>query len=455
MSLMEWFRGLHQPSPPVPQAPSPLDPGEKVFLPLRQHRGSVCEALVKAGDKVAMGQLIGGSQDFESAAVHASVSGTVEEIKETYDPGGQKVPTVVIRNDGADTWVDQDESKLAVLESPDQVAKTRPTRLIKRVRDAGLVQAGLLGLPLHVALSPPMAPRSYLFMTGIPVVRPIDTLIIRAVDPDPPVCPNLARLAQTGPELELGIAALARISGAEHVIIALPPGGADSPLAELARSRNWRVVTVKGTHYPYAIDGLLTRALTGRDVPTPYGEPRDVGVVIESLLTTLDVGRVLLSGRPTLERVFTVAGDVAKPAAFTVRLGTPLSRVIEAAGGLGAQAGKVILGGPMLGYAHFDLQTPVTKETDGVFVQAADKISFFENQPCIHCGRCVGSCPVGLIPAELGKLCEYRQFEQASELDLFHCIECGCCAYVCPARRPLVHLFRLGKSEVLAKRMEE
>ena len=391
MSFLEWFRGLHQPSPPVPQAPSPLDPGERVFLPLRQHRGVTCDSLVKVGDKVAMGQVIGGSQEFEAAAVHASVSGTVEEIKETYDPGGQKVPTVVIRNDGADTWFQGEDDSLAPVEGAENLARTRPTRLLKRVREAGLVQTGLLGLPLHVALSPPMAPRSYLFMTGIPVVRPIDTLIISAVDPDPPVCPNLACLDASGPELEMGIAALARISGAEQVIVALPSGGGQSPLAELATKQGWRAVSVKGNHYPYATDNLLTRAITGRDVPTPYGEPRDVGVVVESLLTTLDVGRVLLSGQPVLERVFTVTGDVAKPGSFLVRLGTPLSKVIEAAGGMTGQPGKVILGGPMLGYAHFDMDTPVTKETDGAFVQSADKVKYFDQQPCIHCGRCVGS----------------------------------------------------------------
>jgi electron transport complex protein RnfC len=180
-----------------------------------------------------------------------------------------------------------------------------------------------------------------------------------------------------------------------------------------------------------------------------------VGVVIQPLLTALDVGKVLASGRPVTERVFSVCGDVGQPQTFRVRLGTPVGEVIDAAGGLSGDPGKVILGGPMMGYAHFDLTTPVTKETSGVFVQAAANVHNFKNHPCIHCGRCLQACPVRLEPGELGKLCEFGQYELAAERNLFHCIECGVCAYVCPAKRPMVQLLRLGKSEVLAGRMEQ
>jgi electron transport complex protein RnfC len=454
MSFWDLLKGVRVPRAVAPSPPSDLEPPAKAILPLRQHQGRVCEPAVSEGDQVALGQVVGSSGEFEAAAVHASVSGTVEAITEVTDPSGQPVPAVVIANDGRDAWFEPEEGGVPALSGLEEVAGTRPTRLLRRLRDAGLVRAATLGLPLHVDLSPPMAPRSYLFMTGIPVVRPIDTLIVRAVDPDPPVAPNQAALAAEDGRLEVGVAALARISGAKRVILAVPPGGDAAGLAALAERHEWELARVDARHYPFATDNLLVHRLTGRVVPTPYGEPRDVGVVLEPLLTALDVGQVLTTGRPVVDRVFSVAGDVAQPQTFRVRLGTPVGQVIQAAGGLPAEPGKVILGGPMRGYAHFDLDTPVTKETGGVLVQSAQRVRAFANEPCIHCGRCVAACPVNLVPAELSKLCEFHQFEEAAERDLLHCIECGCCAYVCPARRPMVHLLRYGKSEVLAERME-
>lgn len=456
MSIGNWFKGVGLPRGAAFGPPTPLPPPQRLYVPLRQHRGALCQAQVDPGQTVGMGQIVGSSEEFETAVVLSPVSGKVESIRNFADPAGQPVPTVVIANDGQDAWAAPEGEVRQPLAEVDEVAKTRPTRLLRRIREAGLVRAASQGLPLHVDLSPPMAPRSYLFMTGIPVVRPTDTLVIRALDADPPVSPNQAALAGLAvAELDLGVAALKRISGASRVILALPAGQAAGELMALARLREWEVSPQSQTHYPYCADNLLVQALTGREVPTPYGEPRDVGVVVMPLLSALDVGRVLMSAKPVLERTFAVAGDVAKPQAFSVRLGTPIEEVIKAAGGAVGGPGKLIVGGPMMGFAHFDSQTPVTKETEGVFVQAAEHVKRFTDHPCIHCGRCVAACPVNLVPSELGKLCEFNRFEDAAEADLFHCIECGCCAYVCPARRPMVHFFRYGKSEVLARRMEE
>lgn len=452
MKLSSWFKGIRLPRPSAAAPLAVLPAPEKVYLPLRQHRGAVAEPQVEPGQPVKMGQMVGASEEFEAAAVQATVSGTVETIKEVSDPTGQLVPTVVIKNDGVDAWSED----LAVMEPPlDDVQaalKTRPTRLLRRIREAGLVRAAVQGRPLHVELSPPMAPQAYLYMTGIPVMRPLDTLIIKAVDNDPPVSPNLACLGLAGPELEMGVAALRRISGAERVILALPAGANGTGLAALARANQWQTVAVSQNHYPYTTDNLLVHSLTGRQVPIPYGEPRDVGVVIEPLITVLDVGQVLTTGRPVLERYFTVAGEVNHPQTFRVRLGTPIGEVLRAAGGPAAP-GKIIVGGPMMGLAQYDPSAPVTRETEGMFVQSAAKMVRFADHPCIHCGRCVAICPVNLMPSELSKLCEFQHFEAAAEQDLLSCIECGCCAYVCPARRPMVHFLRHGKSEVLAGRM--
>ncbi len=452
MSFTSCFKGIKRARPPEPTGPVVLKPPEKVFLPLRQHRGQTCEPVVEVGQDVAMGQVVGSSDEFESAAVLASVSGRVEGLVEMPDPSGQLIPTLIIANDGQDTWQDPPQ---AVVTSAEEVTAKRPTRLLKPIRQAGLVRAAIQGLPLHVDLSPPMAPRSYLFMTGMPVTRQVDTLVVKAVDPDPPICPNHACLKLGGPELEIGILALARIAGATEVIVVHPAGAELGEMAEMAKNHLWNLSAVSPTKYPFTTDNLLIHHLTGREVPTPYGEPRDVGVVIEPLQTALEVGTLLLGGRPSLERVFSVAGDVANPQTFRVRLGTPVSQVLAAAGGPTAGVAKAVLGGPMMGYAHYDLDTPVTKETEGLFIQCDSNLVHYEDHPCIHCGRCVRACPVNLIPSELGKLCEFKHFDKAMEMDLFHCIECGVCAYVCPARRPMVHLLRHGKTELLAGRMEE
>jgi len=454
MKLLNCLKGIRLPRPPAAAPPSPLPAPEKVYLPLRQHQGAEAAPQVEPGDQVKLGQVVGASDEFEAAAVQATVSGTVEAIVPMPDPAGDKVPTVVIANDGADAWHEDLASPEGLLAGLEQVTATRPSRLLRRVREAGLVRAQVNGRPLHVDLSPPMAPQTYLYMTGIPVVRPIDTLIIKAVDPDPPVCPNQSLMGEAGDELAVGVAALARISGAQRVILALPSGVAAPELSALAAQHEWETASVSQTSYPFANDHLMVLSLTGREVPTPYGEPRDVGVTVQPLSTALDVGQVLATGRPVIERVFSVAGVVKNPGVFRVRLGTPIGEVLEAAGGGPSQAGKVVVGGPMMGLALYDLNTPVTRETGGVFVQSAPQVRHFEDHPCIHCGRCVAVCPVNLIPSELGKLCEFRLYEDAAEQNLMNCIECGCCAYVCPARRPMVHFLRHGKTEVLAGRME-
>lgn len=453
MNFLKRFKGIRTARPPEATPPVELPPPEKLYMPLRQHRGLVCEAKVEPGQEVMMGQVLGASEEFEAATVRSAVSGTVEGVVNMPDPSGLPVPTVVVANDGRDAW--QDEAVIPVQADPEAIASSRPSRLLRGVREAGLVRSSLQGLPLHVDLSPPMAPRSYLFMSGIPVVQQVDTLIVNCLDVDPPVCPNLAALTKLGPAFEVGVAVLARTSGAARVVLAVASGKVSDELSRVAASRGWEVATVSATHFPYCGDNLLIQSLTGREVPTPYGEPRDVGVVIEPLLTCLDVGDLFTTGRPPLTRVFTVAGDVANPQSFRVRLGTPISAVLKAAGGPNGEMGKAILGGPMMGYAHFDLNTPVTKETEGLFVQSRAHVQRYDDQACIHCGRCVAACPVNLIPAELGKLCEFKRFEEAVEMNLFNCIECGVCAYVCPAKRPMVHFMRYGKTEVLAARSEE
>ena len=453
MNFKHLLRGVRR-KPPQVSPPVDLPAPQRLFVPLRQHRGPACDPVVEPGQDVLMGQIIGASEEYEAASVHSPVSGKVAALSETTDPAGRKVPCVAIDNDGQDTPIETPKEALSPLLSEDEVSQRRGRRLIKRVRQAGLVQALTLGLPLHVDLVPPKAPRSFMFQTGAPVAQPIDTLIVKCLDFDPPVCPNQSCLNQDWDDVALGVSALVRITGAERVVFAVPAGLAPPEVATQAGSRGWEVASVNAGTYPYGLHRLLIHTLTGREVPAPFGEARDVGVAIQPLITVLDLGKALRTGLPINSRVFTVAGDVKNPQTFRARLGTPISHVLEAAGGYAGEPGKVIVGGPMMGFAHYDLNTPVTKETNGLFVQSADKLQRYLSQPCIHCGRCVAACPVFLIPGELSKLCEYGKYEDAAERDLFQCIECGVCAHVCPAKRPMVQFFRLGKDELMAKRVE-
>ncbi len=255
--------------------------------------------------------------------------------------------------------------------------------------------------------------------------------------------------------LELGVAALAHLAGAEQVLLALPKDGAFPQIEETARGHRWEIRPVDPGHYPYALDHLLAHDLTGRMVATPDGDPRDMGVLTVGLANAWVLGRALASGRPADSRVVAVAGDVQKPQAFLARVGTPLPKSHRRGGWPGRRARQGLGGRPHGGRGPVRPGGTGHRRHSGIFVQAKAKLSAYREHPCINCGRCVQVCPVGLLPGDLSRLCEYGQPEVAAERDLFHCIECGCCAYVCPARRPLVQLLRLGKSELLAKRMAQ
>ena len=334
---------------------------------------------MEAGQTVQMGQAVGSSAEAACAMVHAPISGTVTEIIETLDPSGQPVKAVIIENDGGEAWAEAEQGALAPITDPAALAECDPAAIIQAVSSAGLVRPGTTGRPLCLDLAPPEEESS--------AKPPVDTLIINAVDPDPPVIPNQSLLLKDpGPEVEMGVSALALACGAKKVIVVLPQGQTGSGLAELAAKCNWEIKRIKANHFPHATDNLLIHSLIGRQVPTPDGLPRDVGVLVAPLTTAIELGQVLITGRPVVNRLITVCGAVKNPQTFRVRLGTPVKDIIEAAGGFAGDPGKVIMGGPMLGQAQFDLDMPVTKETSGVFVQAADQVASFEDHPCIHCG---------------------------------------------------------------------
>lgn len=438
MKIEHLFKGVRR-RPPNVSPPAEIESVQRVFLPLQPG----VKAVVEAGQEVAIGQLVGASEDSPAQNVHASVSGTVAGVEMVTGVSGRPVSAVAILNDGKNTMASA-EDELPAIKEPEALVSHKPLELAERLDQAGFDISATVG------------PKPYISMNGVKQIRKIDYLIISAVDYDPPVAPNQASLADVSTEeLVLGASALSHVSGAQKVKLALPTGGLSKELEKLAYDLNWELDYVAAGHYPFAWDNLLINQLTGREVFFPDGDPRDWGVVLVALPKVAELARYLMTGKPSSICTLAVAGDVKQPKVLKVPCGTPVKDLLESCGGASGEPGKVILGGPMKGQALFDLDMPVTKDMDGLFVQSADKSAQFNDHPCIHCGRCVQVCPVNLIPGELGKLCEFNQFEDAADKDLFQCIECGACAYVCPAKRPLVQLFQYGKAEIQAERMEQ
>ena len=415
----------------------------KLLVALRQQRAVTCQPTVKEGDKVVGGQVLAASED-PPARIYSPTSGTIEGLATTVDPHGQEVEALVLAADGKDEWAEAS----AVVAGAHQVGELGRERILEQITQLGLVRFGQVGSLLAEELSPPKAPAGYLPHTGTPVAKAIDTLIIKAVDHDPPVNPNQAAAYAYCEALIVGIKALEVATGAERVVVAgwsLP-----EELKGAVEESGWELVELNPARYPFALDPLVVWQVTKREVPVAYGRPQDVGVAIVPAVSAAELGTGLTTGRAPVERVLPVVGDVYTPGLYRLRLGSPVEVAIEAAGGFKGAPGKVLAGGPMMGLGLYELGAPITAEVEGIYVIGEERLKSFADHACIHCGACVRACPVGLVPAEIAKFCEFGRFEDAAQVNLMWCVECGCCAYVCPARRPMVQLIRLGKYRLLA-----
>jgi len=416
----------------------PLPPPAQVVLPMSQHLGVPCVPTVKKGDAVRKGQVIGqpdptNPRRFVSAPVHASVSGKVAAIEPRPTPLSPSAPCVVIDNDGQDAWADG------------LPAETDPSSLdaaaIKtRIQEAGIVGMGGAAFPTHVKISPPPE-------------KKIDTLILNAAECEPYLTCDYRLMLERPAEMVEGLLLLAKTMDVKDVWIGVEANKPDAAelLRKAADGTGVRVEVCK-VKYPQGAEKQLIYALTGRKVPAG-GLPLDVGVVVQNVATAYAVREAVRFGKPLLERAVTVTGDgVERPANYVVRLGTPFRTLLEASG-LRSGARKIISGGPMMGIAQSSLDVPVIKGTSGILVlrqaEAADW------RACISCGRCVDACPMGLMPNEISIACEARNFDLMGAVDILDCFECGCCTYVCPAKRPIVHWVKWGKAELAKRRAQQ
>lgn len=414
---------------------TPIKAPERVVVPLSQHIGAPCSPTVAIGDEVKIGQIVGIAEAFVSAPVHAPISGKVVALGEFPAPAGKMVNCVVIENDGQEQWVDlkEDEDYLSV----------PPDEMKKKISAAGIVGMGGAAFPTLVKLSPPKE-------------KPIDTIILNGAECEPYLTADHRLMLERPGDIINGLKVLMKCLGVKKGFVGIESNKPDAletmtNAAVAAGSINNTSIEVYGLEvkYPQGAEKMLIAALTGREVP-PRALPMDVGVLVQNVGTAAAVYEAVRYGRPLIERVVAVTGHgITRPGNYRVKVGTLISHLIEQCGGFRGRAAKVISGGPMMGFALYSLDVPVTKGTSGILVMdEAEAVHTGEFTACIRCGRCVEICPMGLMPSMLSVLSEAGFYEDTKAYNIFDCFECGSCAYVCPAKRPIVQFIRLAKSMV-------
>ncbi len=419
---------------PIEDMPLP----RRVIVPLHMHTGAPAKALVKEGDMVRAGQMIGEPGGFVSAAVHASISGKVTAVLPHLHPAMPSlVPTVVIEtpegeaSDGGSWPGSSDWSGLTVDE------------LRSRIREAGVVGLGGAAFPTHVKLTPPKE-------------KKIDALILNGVECEPYLTADHRLMLEQADAVIGGTRILLKILGLAKAYLGIEGNKPDAIafLAERCRALKAPVEVVPlKVKYPQGAEKQLIKAILKREVPSG-GLPFDVGVVVQNVGTVAAVYDAVVRGKPLIDRILTVTGaGVKEPKNLRVRIGTPFADLIAYCGGFTSEDGerKIVMGGPMMGLAQYSLEVPVVKGTSGILVMQGS-VRAGRETPCIKCGRCVAICPVYLMPNRISDYAEIDKFDECNAYGVRDCIECGACAYVCDVKRPIVHLVKYAKLNLAKKK---
>jgi electron transport complex protein RnfC len=403
-----------------------------VFIPVGQHLGAPAIPLVAKGDVVKTGQLIAKSNGFISANIHSPVSGKVTKIDLATDSSGYARQGIFLAVEG-DEWIEEiDRSEILVKE----ITMDGP-EILKRIQDAGIVGMGGATFPTHVKLMPPKGMKA-------------DVLLINGVECEPYLTSDHRLMLEKADETLVGIQLMMKALNVSKSVIGIEKNKPDAIALLTEKSKALTGINVVGlkVKYPQGGEKQLIKAVTGREVPSG-GLPIAVGAVVSNIGTAFAVYEAVQKNKPLIERVVTVTGkSLLNASNFKVRIGVSVSELIEAAGGLPENSGKIINGGPMMGKALATADVPVTKGTSGILVFDKNISSRGECLTCIRCSKCVSACPMGLEPYLLMTLSVNEVFERSEKERIMDCIECGSCSYTCPSNRPLLDYIRFGKAKV-------
>ncbi|MDQ7005831.1 MAG: electron transport complex subunit RsxC [Acidobacteriota bacterium] len=407
---------------------------KQVKIPLLQHTGAPNEAVVKPRTEVALGDLLGSSEAFVSAPVHASIAGKTAKVSVATLPNGRHVPAIPVKAAGDQLEGEALREEIFGGPWPKDVAGHDPGAIVDAARQAGLVGLGGAAFPTHVKLK-----RN--------ADKPIDTLLVNGCECEPYLNADNRLMVEAADAVVTGALLAGRACGADQVLLAIEDNKPEAIAAArtAAEGTRARVVEVR-TKYPQGGEKQLILSALARIVPTG-GLPLDVGVVVMNVGTAAALARAVLRGRPLTHRVVSVTGrGITRPTNILAPIGASYAELIDFAGGLRPDAGRVIAGGPMMGFALGNLDTPVTKGTSGIVVLTEEEVRRREETSCVRCGRCVDVCPLHLVPTKIALACRHKNWEVARRYHMTACMECGCCAYACPAGIPLVQLIRMGKA---------
>ncbi len=411
---------------------------KQVSVPVSQHIGAPAKVLVKKNDLVKVGQLLAEQGGFVSANIHSPVSGKVFKVDSVTDTSGYKRQAVIINVEG-DEW----DEKIDRSEELKKEFDFSSDEIIKKIQEAGIVGLGGATFPSHIKLMPPKGTKA-------------EVLIINGVECEPYLTADHRLMLEKGEEMLVGTQILMKALKVEKAIVGIENNKPDaiSHLNNLVKDYKGISIVPLKVQYPQGGEKQLIKAVINREVPSG-GLPIAVGAVVHNVGTAYAVYEAVQKNKPLIERVVTITGkSVKNPGNYMVRFGTPTSDLIEAAGGLPEDTGKIISGGPMMGKALNVTTVPIAKGTSGILIMPKEESKRRQVKPCIRCAKCVDVCPMGLEPFLLMTVAEKALIEKAEKEDIMDCIECGSCSYVCPSDRPLLDYIRLGKNQVGALRRE-
>lgn len=405
----------------------------QVSIPVSQHIGAPATVVVEKGDKVKVGDLIAAATGFVSANVHTSVSGTVVKIDNELDAFGNRRQVVVIDVEG-DEWSDTIDLKGDFK----RTFNLSSEEIITKIKEAGIVGMGGATFPTHVKLMPPVG-------------KTAEVLIINAVECEPYLTSDHALMLEYADEVLIGVQLLMRAAKVNKAIIGIENNKKDA--IALLQKKVSKLIGIEvcplKMKYPQGSEKQLIDALIERQVPSG-ALPIEVGAIVQNVGTAYAVYEAIVKNKPLIDRVVTVTGKSLKtPKNILARIGTPMSMLIDFAGGIPEDTGKVIAGGPMMGKAVVNINAPIQKGSSGILIMSEKVAKRQEIDNCIRCGKCVSVCCMGLQPYLLMSLVEKKMWQEAETEAVYDCLECGSCSFTCPAHRPLLDYVRYGKTTVM------